>query len=141
LTDETAGARIRKALNLLKQLLDPPHAEGDDRQWVGRVKEGLEELEFALREDAPMKAQFLKETTRSHPRLTPICAAFYEDGRKLLIQTTVVVRLSAEDHEKVAGSTTELRAATESLVEAVEQYRHLASEISLEAGYDIGGQG
>lgn len=141
MTDETAGARIRKAVNLLRQLLESPRAEGDDRQWVGKVKERLEELELALREDAPLKAQFLKETRRSHPRLTPICASFYEDGRNLLIQTTIVVRLSAEDHEKVAGSTTELRAATKSLVEAVEQYRHLASEISLEAGYDIGGQG
>ncbi len=141
MTDETASVRIRKVLNRLDQLLEAWRAEQDDSQWIKRVNECLEELEQALGDDAPLKAQFLKETTRSYPRLTPICAAFYEDGRKLLIQATVVVRLSARSYEQTVGSTTVLRAATASLVEAVKQYRHLASEITVEAGHDIGGEG
>jgi len=138
---ESAHLRIREALELLTELVEAPCSDQERAPWIGRLHEALGRLEHALGDETSMKAEFFKETARAHPRLRATCAEFFEDGRQLLRQATSVVMLSTRAAATSSLSIDDLRLTTTALINAVVRHQHLASELVVEAGQDIGGQG
>ena len=145
----SSSLSIRDALAQLAQLLDEPWTDQGDQLRDARDqddhREGLllEQLELALGdgESAPLRSESLKETRKSHPRLISMCSDFERDGRKLLRQAALVVRLSARSYDPDEAPPPELRNAIASLVDAVEKYLLLEADLAGEAAQDLGGEG
>jgi hypothetical protein len=139
---ESSTIVVRESLARLVALVEESPA-GGEADWVERLNDSLEKLAQGLGDEASalVESEYLKKLSRAHPRLISMCAEFREDGRKLLLQAALVVRLSARGYESGTSSLPQLREATSSLIEAVRQYQHLESELSGEAGQDIGGEG
>jgi hypothetical protein len=70
-----------------------------------------------------------------------MCAEFQRDGRRLLRQAALVVRLSARSYDAGKAPFPELRTATVSLIDAVERYLVMEGELTGEAAQDLGGEG
>jgi hypothetical protein len=138
----TSGASIRESLARLARLLEEPEVDRDLR-WYGALGDQLAELEQALGEGEaePNRSDSLKEIRRTHPRLISICGEFQRSGRKLLRQAALVVRLSARSYDTGKEPHTELHSATESLMDAVKRHLELETELTVEAGQDLGGEG
>jgi hypothetical protein len=133
----SSSPAIRQTLNQLRLLLDQ-QTTGNEVQWYGSMNDQLERLEMALDEGGSEQTQseHLKEITRAHPRLISLC-----DGRRLLRQATLVVRLSVRSYDGDKTPFTDLRAATVSLINAVEHYLEMEAELTGEAAQDLGGEG
>ena len=133
MASRSSNPSIRETLSQLRQLLDQ-HATDKDAQWYDSVNEQLERLELALGDEGHGQARSkpLKELTRKHPR---------RDGRKLLRQSALVVRLAARGYDAGKAPFPELRTATLSLIDGVERYLAMEAELTGEAAQDLGGEG
>jgi hypothetical protein len=138
----SSSPAIRQTLNQLRLLLDQ-QTTGKEVQWYESMNDQLERLEMALDEGASEQTQseHLKEIARAHPRLISLCDEFQRHGRRLLRQAALVVRLSVRSYDGDKTPFTDLRAATVSLINAVEQYLVMEGELTGEAAQDLGGQG
>jgi hypothetical protein len=142
LESKSSSPSIRNTVNQLRRLLDQ-QATGKEVQWYDSMNDQLERLEMALgdRGSEQTQSQFLKEITRAHPRLVAICDEFQLDGRRMLRQAALVVRLSVRSYDADNAPFTDLRAATVSLIDAVERYLAMEAELTGEAAQDLGGEG
>ena len=133
---------IRESLAKLTRLLGEPEL-GRDAGWYDALSDRLTDLEQALGEGGaePNRSDSLREIRRAHPRLISICTEFQRDGRRLLRHAALVVRLSARTYDPGKQPHSELHAATESLIDAVNQHLELETELTVEVGRDLGGEG
>lgn len=133
---------IRKSVRQLSRLLEQPSASRK-AQWYDDMGERLEWLEIALqgKETQSTQSESLEEITRAHPRLISLCDGFHREGRRLLRQTALVVRLSLRSYDGNKAPFEELDAATASLIDAVERFLAMEGELAGEAAQDIGGEG
>lgn len=138
---DSSNLRIRNAVDRLAELIDQPAAQLDRPQWMEELNAHLEQLEQALGDEAYLNSDFFKKTARSHPRLLSTCAAFFEDGRQLLRQATVVVLLSVRGQNAAVAPPEPLREATATLLDAVRKHQRMASQLMVEASQEIGGEG
>jgi len=138
----SSSPTLRDCLLNLSRLLDEPGVDRD-AQWYEALNNRLGELEQALGDSGagPERSASLTEIRRSHPRLISRCAEFQRDGRELLRRATLIVRLSARNYDAGKAPYTELRAATESLIDAAEKYLEMEADLNEEVGRDIGGEG
>jgi hypothetical protein len=138
----TSGGSIRESLACLARLLEEPEVDRDLR-WYDALGDQLAELEEALGEGEaePNRSDSLEEIRGAHPRLISMCGDFQRSGRKLLRQAALVVRLSARGYDRGKEPHSELHAATESLTDAVKRHLALETELTVEAGQDLGGEG
>ena len=138
----TSGNTIRESLAELARLLDEAES-GRDVGWYAALADGLAELEQALGdgEAEPERSDSLREIRRAHPRLIALCGEFQQGARRLLRQTALVVRLSARSYQTDKEPHPELHTATESLIHAVKRHLDLETELTVEAGHDLGGEG
>ena len=133
---------IRDALGHLVRLLDEPWIDRGD-QLRDALHLGLEQLELALGDGETdlLRSESLEETRKSHPRLISMCSDFERDGRRLLRQAALVVRLSARNYDPDEDPPLDLRNAIVSLVDAVEGYLLLEADLAGEGVQDLGGEG
>jgi hypothetical protein len=139
---QSSNPSIRESLDQLVRLLDEPWTDQGDG-WYDVLNENIERLELALceGESEPNRSASLAEISRAHPRLISICNEFQRDGRKLLRQAALVVRLSMRSYDASKAPFPELRAATASLIDAVERFQAMEGELNGEAARDLGGEG
>jgi hypothetical protein len=142
LESKSSSPPIRESLNQLARLLDEPWT-GQGDEWCDVLNDNLERLEKALGdgESEPNRSESLAEISRAHPRLVSICEEFQHDGRTLLRQAALVVRLSMRSYDASKAPFPELRTATVSLIDAVERYLAMEGELTGEAAQDLGGEG